>query len=299
MTSAKSKLYPNKQKAFERLITDFANERLYKFPPILSESIQYSLVESGGKRLRPLMFLECYNMLGGIQKKHIADIACAIECIHTYSLIHDDLPCLDNDTQRRGQPTNHIKFGENVALLAGDALLNLAHETLFDAIRESIADGTAVDVYVAEGCYNIAKYAGGNGMIGGQIVDVLLPKAEKCPSDPRCEVEYIYRNKTCALFVCAVRAAAIIAGVKGADLENITAFGEDFGFAFQILDDLDDINGQKEINPAVSPYLAYFGLEEGKLDMKKYAASAKLRLEKLSKRFDTAFFDELLEMFAI
>jgi len=297
MNSTKSKLYPDKQKAFERIIANFATERLYKFPPILRESILYSLVQSGGKRLRPLMFLECYNMFGGTQKKYVSDIACAIECIHTYSLIHDDLPCLDNDITRRGMPTNHVKFGENVALLAGDALLNLAHETLFDAIRESAADETAIDAYVVEGCYNIAKYAGGNGMIGGQVVDVLLPIAEKRPANPKREVEYIYRNKTCALFVCSLRAAAIITGIKDRDLENITAFGEDFGFAFQILDDLDDINNQKEIDPVVSPYLAYFGLEEGKTDMQNYATNAKLRLEALSIRFDTSFFDELLEMF--
>ena len=293
MRSDSKKLYGVKQESFEEIIAKFASERLHNFPPVLKESILYSLIQSGGKRLRPLMFLECYNMFGGVQKGYIKDIACAIECIHTYSLIHDDLPCLDNDEIRRGKPTNHIKFGENVALLAGDALLNLAYETLFDAIRQS-----AVDAYVAEGCYNIAKYAGGNGMIGGQVVDVLLAKAAKLPPEPHREVEYIYRNKTCALFVCSVRAAALIAGIKDKDLENICAFGEEFGFAFQLLDDLDDIrDNNNEIDRTDSPYFAYFGMEAGISNMKNYALSAKMRLLELSKRFDTSFFEELLEMF--
>jgi len=299
MKPTKKSLYTAKQEAFEKIIAQFATEKLYKFPPKLRESISYSLVKSGGKRLRPLMFLECYNMFSGVQHSFISDIACAIECIHIFSLIHDDLPCLDNDNLRRGIPTNHIKFGENVALLAGDALLNLAYETLFDAIRESTIDDKAVDTYVAEGCYNIAQYAGGNGMIGGQIVDVLLAKSKIAPSDPRREVEYIYRNKTCALFVTSIRAGAIIAGIKDKDLENICAFAEEFGFAFQLLDDLDDIKNSTKIDPAVSPYLAYLGKEKGIADMKNYALSAKNRLKELNKRFDTAFFEELLEMFGV
>jgi len=200
---------------------------------------------------------------------------------------------MDDDTERRGIPTAHIKFGETLALLSGDALLNLAYETLIDAIGESNCDPLVV-----EGCRIIAKAAGGSGMLGGQTVDLQLQKATQPPADPRREVEYIYRNKTGALFMSAIKAGAVMAGVSGGDLENITAFARDFGFAFQLLDDYNEITDAaqsgKAVDPWDSPYFTHFGMEEGIATLQRLTAAATAQLAGFSARFDTRFFADLL-----
>jgi len=289
-------MYKAKQAAFEQTLRRFCGGALYKFPPKLRESMEYSLIGTGGKRLRPLMFLECYNMFKGAVCQSIRDAACAIECIHISSLVHDDLPCMDDDAERRGIPSAHVKFGEAVALLSGDALLNLAYETLFDAVCDS-----NFDKQVAQGCRVIAKAAGGGGMLGGQIVDILLQKSDASPESMGREAEYIYNNKTGALFAAAVKAGAVMAGVGGGDLESITEFGRDFGFAFQLLDDYNEIKeaGSGKIDPSVSPYFAYKGLDAGVLELTNLTAGISARLADIGKRFDISFFSELTAMFKL
>jgi len=284
-------MYKTKLEAFEKSIRDFCDEYLVKHPPMLRDSIEYSLL-SGGKRLRPLMFLECYKMFGGVRTDYVSKIACAIECIHISSLMHDDLPCLDDDDMRRGKPSNHIKYGEHIALLGGDALLNLAYEALFDAIRES--EGNPL-VIKAAGV--IAKGAGGNGMMGGQVVDLLLQKSGKTPKNPAREVDYIYRNKTGALFVLSLKAGAIMAGLSGVDLDKVASFGMDFGISFQLLDDYQDIQElpkDAKINPMDNPYFAYIGLESGLKTMETGIAAITQYLADLKLRFDTTFFEDMI-----
>jgi geranylgeranyl diphosphate synthase, type II len=229
-------------------------------PPSIHRAMRYS-VSAGGKRVRPVLCLEAARMFtpnldGAIQA------GCALEFIHTYSLIHDDLPALDNDDLRRGKPTNHKVFGEAIAILAGDALLTLAFQTLANAPIDS---DRRVRV-IAE----IAAAAGTvNGMVGGQVADV---EAGGKPVDA-ATLEYIHRSKTAALIRGSIVAGALAGGAADKDVERLRRFGDFIGWAFQVVDDLLDVEESsaalgktagKDQAQQKATYPALYGLEKSR-----------------------------------
>ncbi|HTV58239.1 MAG TPA: farnesyl diphosphate synthase [Verrucomicrobiae bacterium] len=202
-------------------------------PASIHQAMRYS-VFAGGKRLRPILCYESARMFGENPAGALA-VGCAIEFIHTYSLIHDDLPALDNDDLRRGKPTNHKQFGEAIAILAGDALLTLAFQTLADADLEA---GRRVRVM-----QEVSRAAGTvSGMVGGQVADI---EAERKPIDAEA-LEYIHRSKTAALIRGAIVAGAIAGGGKDEDVTRLGRFGEQIGWAFQVVDDILDVSQSSE-----------------------------------------------------
>ncbi|MBI5562542.1 MAG: polyprenyl synthetase family protein [Deltaproteobacteria bacterium] len=208
-------------------------ERLPKegdYPPSLHKAMRYSLF-AGGKRLRPVLAMAASEAVGG-RAEDALPVACALECIHTYSLIHDDLPALDNDDLRRGAPTCHKVFGEAVAILAGDALLTIAFDILTG--REGAHAGR-----VLRAASEIARAAGSTGMIGGQVVDIESEGREAAFP----VLEYIHIHKTGKLILASVRSGAILAGADEGQLNSLTRYGEAVGLAFQIADDILDVEG--------------------------------------------------------
>lgn len=205
-------------------------------PPEIYKAVHYS-VFAGGKRIRPILCLAAVEATGG-DLASATPVACALELIHTYSLIHDDLPAMDNDDFRRGKPTNHKIFGENIAILAGDALLTEAFVLLSrtEKIKFSAEKRLAV-------IQEIAQAAGIAGMIGGQTMDVLAEK-----SKPDADVLYeIHRRKTGALITAAVKSGAIISGARENKLQALTTYGLNVGLAFQIADDILNVEGDREL----------------------------------------------------
>ncbi len=201
-------------------------------PKNLCEAMGYALM-AGGKRVRPILSIASYEAAGG-KSKSIIPVAASLELIHTYSLIHDDLPAMDNDDFRRNQPTSHKVFGEGMAILAGDALLTDA----FNIISKTKASPGILIKVINELSYG----SGPEGMVGGQTVDLMLEgtKARKK------ELLYIHTHKTGALIRASIRIGAIMAGCSPAKLKALTAYGEKVGLAFQIVDDILDIIGTKE-----------------------------------------------------
>ncbi len=193
-------------------------------PPLLVEAMAYSLF-AGGKRLRPALAFGACELICGDDAPALP-AACAIEMIHTYSLIHDDLPAMDDDDLRRGMPTCHVKFGEATAILAGDTLMTMAFDVLADAGRTDVIR-------------EVARASGVNGMAGGQILDL---EAEENPVD-LAGLQAIHRAKTGALIRCSVRTGAMLGGADAAQLDALTRYGEAIGLAFQIADDVLDIVG--------------------------------------------------------
>lgn len=205
-----------------------------KYNKIIYEASSYS-VNIGGKRVRPILFALSYYIYKN-EYKNILPMACAIEMIHTYSLIHDDLPCMDNDDLRRGKPTNHKVFGENIAVLAGDNLLNEAMILMMDY---SIKNG----MNALKAAYEIASSAGAEGMIGGQVVDV-TSEGKRISKD---ELEYMHSKKTGAIIRAAVVSGAILADAPENDIRILKEYGEKLGLAFQIRDDILDVVGDVKV----------------------------------------------------
>jgi len=238
--------------ALQRLLPDVTTA-----PSSIHEAMRYS-VFAGGKRIRPILCLETARIFGAEVTPSLHP-ACAIEFIHTYSLIHDDLPALDNDDLRRGKPTCHKKFGEAIAILAGDALLTLAFETIGEApVDAALRVKMLVEVASAAGTVN--------GMVGGQVADL---EAEGKGVGPEM-LEYIHRSKTAALIRAAITAGAISAGAAQEDVAKLRHFGETIGWAFQVTDDILDVEESsaalgktagKDIAQQKATYPAVFGLE--------------------------------------
>ena len=198
----------------------------------LCSSMKYSLT-AGGKRLRPILLMAAADVAGGRGEDFI-QVACAIEMIHTYSLIHDDLPAMDNDDYRRGKLTNHKLYGDGMAVLAGDALLTQAFEVILR--QENVAPEVLVQV-VRE----ISIAAGPNGMVGGQAID-LESENKRIPME---ELKKLHMGKTGALFRASLRCGAILGGADSEQLEKLTTYAESFGLAFQITDDILDVIGDE------------------------------------------------------
>jgi geranylgeranyl diphosphate synthase type II len=201
-----------------------------EYPKSLHSAVHYSLF-AGGKRLRPVLTLAAAEAVGGTIKDAL-NAACAIECIHTYSLIHDDLPALDNDDVRRGRPTCHKEFGEAMAILAGDALLTAAFELIGRTPSTRPEDVLRV---ICE----VARAAGSTGMIGGQVVDI----ESEGGSVPFPVLEYIHIHKTGEMIMAAVRCGGILGGGTERDLDRLTRYARAIGLAFQITDDILDVVG--------------------------------------------------------
>jgi len=227
----------------ERLIyyADLVEKKLSEYVPqidclqqIMYEAMRYSLL-AGGKRLRPALMLEFCRVSGGNIKDAIP-FACALEMVHTYSLIHDDLPCMDNDDLRRGKPTNHKVYGEAFAVLAGDALLNRAFETMLSPAINHIAPDRIV-----LSAYEIARCSGVEGMIGGQTVDV----GNDGKMSDLSELESMISMKTGALIRAAAKVGCIIAGASSEQISAAVQYSDHIGLAFQIADDILDIEGDE------------------------------------------------------
>ena len=225
------------------------------------EAMRYSL-SAGGKRVRPILMMAACEAVGG-DFNPIMPAACAMECVHTYSLIHDDLPAMDDDDLRRGKPTCHKVFGEAVAILAGDALLTYAFELMTHPEMLTQLDGGLVNRAI----HVFARAAGVSGMVGGQTADVLF---EGKPIDAQT-LDYIHRHKTGALIRASVEMGALLGGGAAQQVERLSRYGTALGLAFQVVDDLLDVVGDEEKlgKPVGSDernrkatYPALFGLEE-------------------------------------
>ncbi len=226
------------------------------------QAMRYSLL-AGGKRIRPVLTLSISDMFGGDIKASLP-FACAIEMIHTYSLIHDDLPALDNDDYRRGRKTSHKVFGENIAILAGDALLNKAFEIMIDTL---MPDDKLT--YKIRAMREVASASGTDGMIGGQVVDL---ESEGLKVD-RETLKYMHMKKTGCLIQASAKAGAIIAGTGEQDLNRIDSYARNLGLAFQIKDDiLAEVGDEGRLGKSVgndrknhkSTYVTILGLDEAR-----------------------------------
>jgi len=220
--------YLNERKAMVERALEAHLDRCEGAPATLREAMHYSLM-AGGKRLRPILALAACEAVGGKPDEAI-DAACAVEFVHTYSLIHDDLPAMDDDDFRRGRPTSHKKFGEAVAILAGDALCA-------EAFRVAAQNRKGREDRVADVVFELARASGAVGMVGGQVIDIEAT-GKKITVD---ELETLHRAKTGELLLVAVRAGARMGGADAAAMERLTAYGRALGLAFQIVDDVLDI----------------------------------------------------------
>ncbi len=261
-------------------------------PPLLQEAMAYSLM-AGGKRLRPVMLLAAVDMLGG-DSGDAMDPACAVEMIHTSSLIHDDLPGMDDDVLRRGRPTNHVVYGEGQAILAGDGLLNWAGEIL---ARDALAHPGQLENRV-RAMEEILRGAGPQGMMGGQCLDLSCQQENRGGEKELMEIQL---GKTCRMFIHPLRAAGWLAGAGEAEREALGRYGEAFGRMFQTADDLLDVEGsQAELGKSVGKdaqegkltAVAVYGLEGARKMVRDQMELALAALEEFGQR--GAFFRELV-----
>ncbi len=260
------------------------------FQKTVLEAMNYSMY-AGGKRLRPILMLETYRLFGG-QGKVIEPFMAAIEMIHTHSLIHDDLPALDNDEYRRGRRTTHVVYGEAMAILAGDALLNYAYETAVQAFElepENTRIGKALAI--------LSRKTGVYGMLGGQCVDVKA--AGK--NITREKLDFIYRLKTSALIEASMMTGAALAGASKEQIQQIEAAARDIGLAFQIRDDILDVTStvdelgkpvfSDEKNEKMT-YVTIEGIEKAKKDVEEISKRAICALKSMEK--ENEFLEELV-----
>ena len=258
---------------------------------LIMEAMNYS-VTVGGKRLRPMLMQETFRLFGG-EGDVIEPFMAAQEMIHTYSLVHDDLPAMDNDEYRRGKKTTWVAYGEDMAVLAGDGLLNYAFETALKAF------GKADALKVAEALKILAGKAGIYGMIGGQVVDVMS-------EEKKIDMEtllFIHRNKTSALIQSSMMIGAVLAGASKEDVEKIEKIGEDIGLAFQIQDDILDVTSSLEVlgKPVHSDeknekttYITLEGIEKSRKDVEEISHRAIDGLRSFER--ENQFLNELIEM---
>ena len=248
-----------------------------EFPPEIHRAMRYSLF-AGGKRLRPILALAGAETVGG-KAVDALPLACSLEMIHTYSLIHDDLPAMDDDDLRRGQPTSHKVFGEGLAVLAGDALLTEAFHLL---TRPDLMAGVSPRRRLRV-IRLVARAAGSLGMIGGQAMDILA-EGQKIEGHL---LEYIHSHKTGALIAASVGAGAIIGGASEREFKALSSYGEKLGLAFQVIDDLLDIRGEprklgkstrKDRSRGKATYPAFFGVTDSRRQAEALVEEALLHL---------------------
>ncbi len=275
-------------------IEDILQEYLPKqrgYQSVIMEAMGYSLL-AGGKRLRPMLMQETFCLYDGTSKA-LRPFMAALEMIHTYSLVHDDLPAMDNDEYRRGRKTTHIVYGEDMGILAGDALLNYAFETAFRAFviepEKSLSIGRALAV--------LGEKAGIYGMIGGQVIDV----KETGHTVAKDVLDTIYRLKTAALIEAAMMIGAILGGASEEDVKKVERIAEYVGVAFQIQDDILDVTSTSEVlgKPVHSDeknekttYVTLMGIDEAKKEVERLSNEAITLLHQLPGK--NAFLEELL-----
>ena len=264
----------------------------YEYQKTIVDAMSYSVL-AGGKRLRPMLMEAAYQMFDGIGQD-IDSFMAAIEMIHTYSLVHDDLPAMDNDMYRRGKKTTHAVYGEAIGILAGDALLNYAFETVADALVRCNGDMRMIRAYAV-----LSRKAGIYGMIGGQVVDVESEKKGQ-KVDQNC-LDFIYRLKTGALIEASLMIGAILAGASDEEVTFMEQAGTKLGLAFQIQDDILDVTSSLEVlgKPIGSDernekatYVAFEGLEKAKTEVERLSKEAVQILDGLKK--DHTFLKELI-----
>jgi len=247
-----------------------------QYPEVIHESMRYSLL-AGGKRVRPALCLAACELVGGSIDQAMPT-ACALEMIHTMSLIHDDLPSMDNDDFRRGKPTNHKVYGEEIAILAGDALLSLAFEYI--ARETKGVDAQRVLQVIVE----VGKSVGSEGLVGGQVVDI---KSEGDSNVGLDTLKYIHEHKTAALLESAVVSGAILGGASQEDVDRLRKYSRDIGLAFQVVDDILDITATteelgktagKDLAVAKTTYPSLVGLEKSKEIANQLIEEAKAQL---------------------
>lgn len=276
---------------------ELVNKKLEEFMPIsypedIFKAMKYT-VTLPGKRLRPVMCLESCRVFGGNYEDAIP-AACAIEMLHAQTLIHDDLPCMDNDDFRRGKPTNHKVFGEANAVLAGDALLTFAPQTILK--YSNLAPETLVKVFA-----EYFQAGGAYGVIAGQVVDIESEKGN-VTGDKASTLEYIHTHKTADLFKLALRTGAVIAGASEEQINAITEFGQKLGVAFQIADDiLDETSTFEEMGKTLGKdkaagkltYISLYGLEKSKQDLNLLIDDCKNIL--INKNIYSEIFEQILD----
>lgn len=248
------------------------------FQKTIAEAMEYSLL-AGGKRLRPMLIMEAYRLYQGENIEEIAPFMAAMEMIHTYSLVHDDLPAMDNDDYRRGKKTTHVVFGEDMGILAGDALLNYAYETAVSGIS-----GMADMEYGLRALGILTEKSGVYGMIGGQVVDVEM--TGKPLDDSR--LEFIYALKTGALIEASLMMGAALAGASPEEISRMEKVGRNIGMAFQIQDDILDVSSTtEELGKPIhsddrnekTTYVSLHGMEDAVKAVEKYSVAAIEELE--------------------
>ena len=258
-----------RQKEVDRALDMFLPKETAK-PPTIHKAMRYSIF-AGGKRLRPILGLAAAEACGG-ERKAAMPLACAMECIHTYSLIHDDLPSMDNDDLRRGRATCHKVFGDGIAVLAGDALLTIAFEI---AAKAQPTRRYSLQQIISE----IAVAAGSRKLIAGQVADL---EAEGQPIT-RGELRYIHENKTAAMLIASVRLGAMSANAAPKQLEAISSFGAALGLAFQVIDDILDVtqtseklgkSAGKDVAAQKATYPAVIGLEKSRREAQRLTREA-------------------------
>jgi geranylgeranyl diphosphate synthase type II len=262
---------------------------------IIRESMMYSL-NAGGKRLRPALLMEVNRLYGGNEEAAV-QFALALEMIHTYSLVHDDLPCMDDDDLRRGKPTNHIVFGYDIAVLAGDGLLNLATEIMLETVTRNNYLPNFIDAM-----REILKASGPSGMILGQVADIKY----ETESMDRETLDFINRHKTGKLIVAALTAGGMLANAPEEDVILLGKIGEDMGLMFQMVDDVLDLTGdpeklgkrtQMDVKNDKRTYPMLIGVDEVKSQIKAYENRLIDYLDRLG--VDTGFLKELVHFLAL
>ena len=262
------------------------------FQKTIYDAMEYSVM-AGGKRLRPMMMYQAYKMFGGEDKELIEPFMAAIEMIHTYSLVHDDLPAMDNDTDRRGRKTTHVVYGEDMGILAGDALLNFAYETAIKGASAAKAAKNAINALAI-----LSKKAGIMGMVGGQVVDVELT-GKKLDEE---RLDFIFKLKTGALLEASLMVGAALAGADEKYIELMEQAGLNIGMAFQIQDDILDVTSTtEELGKPVhsdekndkTTYVSLYGLEKSHDDVEKYSKKALSIMEELP--YENQFLCTLIE----
>lgn len=274
------KTYLNQKQALVEAALDQSLAVVY--PEKIYESMRYSLM-AGGKRLRPILCLATSELVGGTTAMAMPT-ACALEMIHTMSLIHDDLPAMDNDDYRRGQLTNHKVYGEDVAILAGDGLLAYAFEFIATQTQQVPPDR------ILQVVAKLGRAVGAAGLVGGQVVDL------ECEGKPNVTLEtlnFIHRHKTGALLEASVLCGAILAGASDSELQRLSRYAQNIGLAFQIVDDVLDITATqeelgktagKDLRAQKVTYPSIWGIEESKRQADQLIASAKAELASYGER---------------
>lgn len=283
--------FQERQREVEEILKGYLPEK-QGLQKTIFEAMEYSLM-AGGKRIRPILMREAYRLFGGVDEKVIEPFMAAMEMVHTYSLVHDDLPAMDNDDYRRGRKTTHVVYGEDMGILAGDALLNYAFETAsrcFDKTGNLSAVAKAFQIF--------SRKAGVYGMVGGQVVDV---ERTGQPLDKEV-LEFIYTLKTGALLEGALMVGAALAGADDSALDKMEQIGRCVGMAFQIQDDiLDCTSTTQELGKPVhsdeknekTTYVSLYGIEKSHQAVEEYSHQAVTLLEELSGR--NLFLEDLIE----